>query len=323
MSNKPPVSVQTPKSTQSKAPATPASTPAAQKKRELTSPDFPGEQKKNKPYLSPELPMSNTTSDTEEVSEMDVVTDNAVGSASETGDTGHQSNLNITLRQADIVQISSVLKESFREELRSELSEMIKSIVDGVISGLNEKINTIERENSALKQENTSLKSRIEKLESAAEAAEQYSRRNCLRVSGIPEVENEVTDDIILKMASDIKVDIALDEIDRSHRIGRPVSTKPRDIIIKLSTFRVRQKLYKARKELKTQGYVGVFINEDLTRLRSGLLFKGRQLVKEKRIIGAWSSNCTVLVKDNGGAVHRIMSCQDLARFEAAPLRPR
>lgn len=88
MSVKPPGPVQTPKSTQSKAPATP-STPAAQKKRELTSPDFPGEQKKNKPYLSPELPMSDTMSDTEEVSEMDIVTNNAVGSASETGDTGH------------------------------------------------------------------------------------------------------------------------------------------------------------------------------------------------------------------------------------------
>ena len=322
MSVKPPGPVETPKSTQSKAPATP-STPAAQKKRELTSPDFPGEQKKNKPYLSPELPMSDTMSDTEEVSEMDVVTNNAAGSASKTEDTSRQSNLNITLREADIVQISSVMKESFREDLRSEMSEMIKSIVDGVISGLYEKIHTIERENSALKQENTSLRSRIEKLESAAEAAEQYSRRNCLRVSGIPEVENEVTDDIIMKMASDINVDITLDEIDRSHRIGRPVPTKPRDIIVKLSTFRVSQKLYQARKELKTQGYIGVFINEDLTRLRSGLLFKGRQLVKEKRIIGAWSSNCTVLVKDNGGVVHRILSFQDLARFEAAPVRPR
>ena len=149
MSVKPPGPVQTPKSTESKALAPP--TPAAQKKRELTSPDFPGEQKTNKPYLSPELPMSNKMSDIEEVSEMDVVTNNAVGSASKTEDTGHQSNLNITLREADIVQISSVMKESFREDLRSEMSEMTTSIVEEVISGLNEKIHTIERESSALK----------------------------------------------------------------------------------------------------------------------------------------------------------------------------
>ena len=314
MSGKPSCPVQTTKLAQSIPPTTP-SIPAAQKKRELTSPDFPGEQKKNKPYQSPQTPISET----EEVSEMAMVTDNDEGSVSGLDGTDQQSNLNITLREADILQISNVLKESFRGDLRLELSDMVKTIVDGVLSGLKEKIQTVERENTALKQENTDLRARIVKLESAAEASEQYSRRNCLRVSGVPEVENEITDDVILKMASDINVDIALHEIDRTHRIGRPLATKPRDIIVKLSTFRVRQKFYKARKELKNLGYVGVYINEDLTRLRSGLLFRGRQLTKDKRIMGAWSSNCTVLIKDNGGVVHRILNFEDLARFEAQP----
>ena len=91
-------------------------------------------------------------------------------------------------------------------------------------------------------------------------------------------------------MTSKLNVDLNLTEIDRSHRVGRPKDTKPHDIIVKLSTFRVRQKLYEARKKLKDNGFEGVFINEDLTKFRNTLLFKARKLFKEIRILGAWSS---------------------------------
>lgn len=49
------------------------------------------------------------------------------------------------------VQISNDLKEQFR----AEISEMVKGIVHGVLSGLNEKIQSIVRENTALKKKKT------------------------------------------------------------------------------------------------------------------------------------------------------------------------
>ena len=62
------------------------------------------------------------------------------------------------------------------------------------------------------------------KLEEALDNAEKYIRRNCLRITGIFEAENEVTDDIVINQARSIAVKLSLQDIDRSHRLGRPES---------------------------------------------------------------------------------------------------
>ena len=292
-------------------------------KRELTSPEFPIDLKKNKQYLSSQSECDQ--SDQSDMSETEQGMDVGGTSASSRDDAeqlGQQPNVNITLRDADIARISEVLKGSFRGELRDEMSEMIKTIVDGVVSGLRDQIQSISEENMALRRENESLKIRVQKLESAADNAEQYSRRNCLRVSGVRENGNENTDELILEMARLMNLDLSLQEIDRSHRVGKPNAAKPCDIIVKLSTFRSREKLYRARRQLKDTGHAGVYINEDLTKFRSGLLYNGRKLAKARRIWGAWSSNGTILIKDNDSIVHRIVKPEDLTPYETAPPRP-
>ena len=49
--------------------------------------------------------------------------------------------------------------------------------------------------------------------------AEQYSRRNILRISGVEEKADEVIDDIVLQIAEVCGVDLSLSDIDRSHRL--------------------------------------------------------------------------------------------------------
>ena len=191
------------------------------------------------------------------------------------------------------------------------MTKTVKDIVAGVLSGLSEQIKSLTEENDNLKKENTDLKARVDKIETAAEVAEQYSRRNCIRISGIPEDDSEDTDDTVLHIARAMDVDLNVEEIVRSHRIGKPKTTKPRDIIVKLATFRVRQRLLKDRKNLKTSPYKdgrfkGVYVNEDLTKFRSGILFDSRKLAKERRIYSVWSSNGTILLKDNSNTVHKI-----------------
>jgi len=121
-------------------------------------------------------------------------------------------------------------------------------------------------------------------------------------------------------------VPVFINDVDRSHRIGRKAddnsasaSSKPtpRQVIVKFATYRARQIVYKARTKLKNVGYKGTFINEDLTRHRSFLLYKARKLTKTKpkRLDSAWSSDGTVLVKDNSNTVHRIQSETDLSIF--------
>ena len=113
------------------------------------------------------------------------------------------------------------------------------------------------------------------------------ARRYLLRMSGIPEHLNESTDNIAVDIASAVSVDLDLSEIDRGHCVGKSRTGCLRDIIIKFSTYRARQKLYKCITTLKDRGHKGVYINEDLTKHRSDLLDKARQRVNSHSIKNA------------------------------------
>lgn len=227
----------------------------------------------------------------------------------------------LTIPPSEMLKISEMLKDTFR----GEIVEMVDSIVKGVLSGLNERISSVEKENIELKQQNAALSSRILSLEKAVDQGEQYSRRNCLRITGVPEEATENTDELVLKLASDLGTDIQLGDIDRSHRLGRlnAARTRPRDIIVKFATFRSRQKLYKVRSSLRDKGYNRVFLNEDLTKVRSKVLFDCRSIVKAKGAKGAWTSDGTILIRDLNDVVHRVTTPAELAsiNFPAAPPR--
>ena len=202
-----------------------------------------------------------------------------------------------------------------KQTIRDEIPGIVTPIVNGVVQGLKDQISKLQSDNQKLTIENHELKARVAKLESLANSAEQYSRRNSLSVSGIPESLVENTDEVVLRVADDIESGLVLSEIDRSHLVGKPKVGKPRDILIKFATYRSRKKMYKKRTLLKDKGHPGVFLNEDLTKSRMDLLYKARGKVKGTLLLGAWSSDGVILVKDNEGRVHRITSEGDLIDF--------
>lgn len=231
---------------------------------------------------------------------------------------------NLSLDDSAIKSIAAALKETIKSEVQTEINVIINNtvsnIVEGVLKGLQTQINDLTQENHELRSINESLNNRVQSLEIAADAAEQYSRRNCVRVSGVPESSDEFTDNLVLGIADAIGININMEEIDRSHRIGKPrPNSKRRDIIVQFSTYRSRQKLYLNRTKLKSSGHEGVYVNEDLTKHRSDLLFRARQMVKARILAGSWSSDGVVLIKahkDNKMSVHRILTVEDLDAFK-------
>ena len=272
------------------------------KKRELTSPDFDIESKKNK-LLSAS---SESDLDSSVITEATMATSSplAMQEESEGSDAPH-----ITIPPSDM------LKETFRGEIES----LVESIVKGVLKGLQDRITTLEKTNADLLTENKSLASKVVSLEKQLDQAEQYSRRSCLRISGLKEEVNEDTDTLVISIASTIGSEIQIADIDRSHRVGSPRQQRdrPRDVIVKFATYRARQNFFKRRTTLKDSGYRGVFVNEDLTRQRSSLLYEARKLLKSAVVKGAWSADGTILVKDHSDRVHRINGLSDLEVFTA------
>ena len=277
-------------------------TPASQiKKREFTSPVFEIDTKKNK--------VVSVAEKSEATAEVDIRPDDTESEMADT-ESSMEKPTSIVIPESEMLKLSIMLKETFR----GEIVGLVNGIVEGVLDGLNEQVSKLEETNKQLSEENGLLRNRVEMLERKVDQAERYSRSNCLRISGINETASENTDNIVLKLAADIDTDIQLPEIERSHRLGNPrkARSKPRDIIVKFSSYRNREK---QRTLLKVRGHTGVFVNEDLTKFRSGPLYDARRLAKVNLVKGAWSSDGNVLVKDNDDKVHLVSVIGDLVQF--------
>ena len=136
----------------------------------------------------------------------------------------------LSLKDEDLQRISALLASSFE----ARLTTIVSNVVDGVLNNLSTKVDTLEK---GLRTKVNAIQSKLDQAVAELEQANQYSRRNCVRVSGLPESPDELTDDAILNVAKEVGCAISLSDIDRSHRLGKPKlgsqqasSNKPRDI---------------------------------------------------------------------------------------------
>ena len=178
-------------------------------------------------------------------------------------------------------EIKSEIKDDltkFKSELNSQVLDM-KNTAD-FISGKYDKVNNTANlaldKSEKLQQENLKLQTEIEELKLVADEAEQYSRRNCLILTGVPEVQKENTDDIVKDVAQKwLNVQLDTRSIDRSHRLGKKtLHGNPRPIIVKLCNYHDKEKMYQAKKNLKG---TKIMIVESLTKRRLELLKRAKE----------------------------------------------
>ena len=175
-----------------------------------------------------------------------------------------KDDLKAALCDPDVLElISKAVAAQVSSQLRKE------------IAGLRDKVAEKDREILFLKDQIDSL--------------EQYSRRNCLRISPVPEVPSESTDDIVKTVAKTIGVTLPDNAIDRSHRVGKVTAggvNRDRPILVKFTSYKYKEAMMKARRGLNKIDATKIFpdsqwpdiparstacihrlyINEDLTR---------------------------------------------------------
>lgn len=85
------------------------------------------------------------------------------------------------------------IKATIAEHVRVSVTAMANSVATIISQSLNDRINSVEAENQRLSDQVTLLTEKVDALETYKfaidqkfDAAEQYSRRACLRLSGIP-----------------------------------------------------------------------------------------------------------------------------------------
>ena len=177
----------------------------------------------------------------------------------------------------------------------------------------------------------STLEVQVNELHLKLDDQEQYSRRNNLRVTGVPENVNEDVGEKIVELCNAElnlgDVQVKPEHIDRVHRVGpRREGVSSRPILVKFATYRTRQLVYKKRSRLKlrnnTEAEEGdqngrpnpIYINEDLTKYRSNLLWKARVKKKDKMINDCWSYDGNILIKDSKNKITTVHSLQDLEK---------
>ena len=155
-----------------------------------------------------------------------------------------------------------------------------------------------------------SLRARVQSQLFELERLQQYSRRENIRVYGIDETADECTNTIIVKLAYDMGV--AISEQELSHRLGRKTGNKPRPIIAKFVRRDSKTKMMQSKKELRgLTGYRNVFLNDDLTTLRSRLVY---ELKRDESIKSVWIIDGRIMCvqEENGKDTIRQTTCSRL-----------
>ncbi len=194
-----------------------------------------------------------------------------------------------SVKQADEMSQSKMLTDNemqsyFDSKFDKLFQDMAtKSCVDKVL----QVIETQKKQIEELQSKISVMDSLITQLRNNVDDQEQYQRRLCLRISGIPTPkagESESREDCLEKVKSQFKDQLELDildtVIDRAHRIGkaRVVDGKRyRQVIVRFTTWRHRTQVYRARKKAQSHK-----INLDLTYYRSKAIQSANSLLKPK-----------------------------------------
>ena len=203
------------------------------------------------------------------------------------------------LKHEEVVKTKrSIIRCEMQEELR-ELQQELKELKE-VVSQKNKQIDELGK--------------RLKAAEVQLDTQEQYSRRNSIRIYGLSEDENEdATKKTLDLFQQKMNIDVQPSDIDRIHRIGRKDNaSRHRPLIVKFATYRARNRVFRAKAQLKDSETRSVFINEDLTRTRSELFYKARRMKKSKQIMDCWTFDGKILVKTNQGAVKPVVTLEEL-----------
>ena len=232
--------------------------------------------------------------------------------------TDDEGDTELVMRMIELMSDGRVLKELKKQLYPTELYDKLDTLtskLESITTQLTAKDDTIH-----------TLETTVHHLARQLDAHEQYSRRPNLRIQGIPE--DGRGEDVELKVLSVVNEKMGFNpplrptDIERSHRLGRAVSgqERPRAVIVRFGSERVRDSVYRARGSLKghndgKQQHARIFINEDLTARRATIAFKARELKKQRKIQDCWTHSGRILVKDNDNNIHEISSDIDLKRF--------
>lgn len=176
-------------------------------------------------------------------------------------------------------KIQSTLDQLFKQmkQLEHDLNKSIE-FQSCRIDELSSQVEPLAKENAELKTEVQQLKDQVQRHNDVLNTHERFSRRNNLRLVGVPANEGENCVEFVEQMLAE-HFNMADAIVERAHRDGRGNAGRSPHILFKLLSYRDKLDIQKQSKSALNN--VNFFIVDDLTKLDLTEKKKWSQQVKE------------------------------------------
>ena len=218
----------------------------------------------------------------------------------------------MSLTEAALKKMSKDEVIALTLEYQAKFNSTVASIAD-----LKSDFRRLESELSISRTINSKLCDRVISLEHQCWANNQYSRRECLEITGLPEnTENGNLEDLTLKVLNEIGVNIDSQNVEDCHWIK---TQGPEKVIIKFSKRKDANKVRTEKKKLKGKNLTSlrinkpIYINDSLCTYYNKLWAKCKKLRDNQVIHAFWISNRSIKLKaSETGNVHTVTHDVDL-----------
>lgn len=203
-------------------------------------------------------------------------------------------------------------------------------------SALQTKMEEMEKNNFVLKEnmskmdtklqeslmKNALLERKMNEMNTKHDDLEQYTRKYNLEIDGIPEVEDEDLEDVVIKLARSVGADVGPEDIDIVHRFKKG-KRQPNPIIVRFSNYYSKKEMYDGRRKLRKvnvrhiSGAEKIYINENLTAQRAALFKKVRDKKRLREGWKVWTTDGKIFVKPDLTLdyITKINSVEDLEKL--------
>ncbi len=195
------------------------------------------------------------------------------------------------------------IQNSTINKMTNQLGEMTKKLTD-----IQEEVQSLRSENAKQRRQierlehlNVKNQSSINQLKIKLDELDQDKHALSLQIVGLAESKDKADD--IKQLAKVLKdkagVKIKSGDVIEMKRLGKRNDVKNRNVIVSFKDKETRQKIFRERKKLITEGNPSksVYLNDSLTQHRQQLLYAARRLVKARKLYAAWSQEGNILVR--------------------------
>lgn len=222
------------------------------------------------------------------------------------------------LSKDELKEFITATMDALSKQLERRLEKEIDKRVKERTTEINDRVDSLTLENITLRERLEEVEQKLKKNEILAQKAmqkgndnEQYSRKNNIKIMGVPELADETVEMLADHVCDTLhtKAGIAVDprNIDAIHRIpGKAGFPKP--VLMKMRNNYEKTKIMKKRKAMKEAGFRLV---EDVTKLNTSLI---NRLVTHENIDSAWFFNGSVYGKTTEGRRHKFGIYSDIGR---------